>query len=77
MAPIDPDAGSYATAFKIRLHDLRSFAAPRSKIDRIDRAYQFARAPIATMIEGTTNTACAKPGDLVTLGHSSSSSSSQ
>jgi hypothetical protein len=75
VEPIDEGAGNYATTFKIKLHDLKNFAALRSKIARIESAYPLTRAPTVTMIEvafdggykkGTAN-AGATRADLLTL----------
>jgi hypothetical protein len=48
---LDPDAGNYASIFKIKLHDLGNFADLNAAVARIASAYPFARPPTVTMIE--------------------------
>jgi hypothetical protein len=51
VTAIDAGAGNYATAFKIKLHDLRRFVDLKAAITRIESAYPLSRPPVVTMIE--------------------------
>jgi hypothetical protein len=51
VAPIEADGAGWASHFKLRLYDLRTFAALQSKLVTIDHEFPFDSPPRITMLE--------------------------
>jgi hypothetical protein len=51
VTPVLADAAGWASHFKVRLYDLRTFAALQSKLAAIEEKFPFASPPVITMIE--------------------------
>lgn len=51
VEPLRPDPAGWSSHFAIKLYDLRTHAALRSKLDTIEQSFPFASPPTITMIE--------------------------